>query len=146
MLNFDQILSRRSLVGLAGLMALAAGIPAFLGIHQKWPGSPYEIVSHWPLSIDGEGLFLATKANPTSAELSQVGDWLRVNFANKPNMVVQVFDDVAAARLVRTGSRVVSEADFSAAMAHQRASYVKRASNGRHLFAILSDPVTVIQY
>ncbi|MCL5958688.1 MAG: hypothetical protein M1358_05105 [Chloroflexi bacterium] len=127
------ILSRRSFVGVAGLLTLAAGVSAFHGFRQNWADSPYEIVSRWPLLIGGEGLFLATKANPSGAELEEVGNWLRQALGNKRNVVVQIFDDPGAARVVRTGSRIVGEVDFSAAMAHQRASYVKRAANGRLL-------------
>jgi hypothetical protein len=61
-------------------------------------------------------------------------------------MVVMVFDDARAARDVRRGSRHIGEARFQAALAHQRAMYLKDAARGEHTFTILVYPKEVIHF
>lgn len=141
----DRFMSGRCFVGSVGILAVLAGIPAYLGFRARLPNSPYVVVDRWPLLAGGEGLFIATRAGISSDELRELGALLRDELRHQKNVVVQVFDDASAAKVARTGSRIVGEPEFAAALARQKASYVKNAATGQHGLTIFSEPVEVVQ-
>ena len=145
-MRLEKAVSRRSFLGLAGVLTMLAGIPAFLGLQTRSSDSPYAVVDRWPLSGGGQGLFIVTRPNINNAELKELGTQLRDEFRNEPNMVVQIFDDAAAAKDARAGSRIVGEPKFRAALAHQKASYLKNAATGQHSLTILSEPQQIVRY
>ncbi len=145
-MHLEKVRSRRSFLGLAGILLLLAGIPPSLGLRMRLSDSPYALVDRWPLLGAGQGLFIATRPNISNAELKELGTRLRDEFRNEPNMVVQIFDDATAAKDARTGSRIIGESRFRAAMAHQKASYLKNAAAGQHSLTILSEPKEIVRY
>jgi hypothetical protein len=144
--TLESLFSRRAFVGLGGVVVVATAVPAFLGFRPRLDQEPYQVIHRWPLLSGGLGMFVAVEANPSADRLRGLGEWLRGAFSNQQNMVVQIFDDAAAAAVVRTGSRLVAEEEFAAAMTHRRASYLKDTSTARHSLTILSDSVEVIEY
>lgn len=146
MMHLEKVRSRRSFLEMAGGLVLLAGIPASLGLRMRLSDSPYAVVDRWPLLARGQGLFIATKPNISVADLKELGARLRDEFRNEPNMVVQIFGDAAAAKDARTGSRIVGEPKFRAAIAHQKASYLKNAATGEHRLTILSEPQETVRY
>lgn len=93
----------------------------------------------------GEGLFIAVAPNPGPADLRTLGEQLRQEFRHRQNMVVMVFDDARAALEVRRGSRYIGEARFQAALAHQRAMYIKNVARDEHSFIILGHPLEAMR-
>lgn len=145
-MHLEKVNSRRSFLGLSGVLILLVGIPASLGLKMRLFDSPYSVVDRWPLLRGGQGLFIAVRPNISKDELKELGTRLRHDFRNEPNMVVQIFDDAAAAKDARTGSRIVGEPKFRVAMAHQKASYLKDAETGQHDLTILSEPQEIVRY
>lgn len=138
--------SRRGALGLlvAALGILGATAAALFPPHRLKKGE-YQRVASWKIP-GGEGLFIAVPPNAGPEELRALGEQLRREFGDRRNMVVMVFDDAAAARDVREGSRYIGETRFQAALAHQRAMYLKDAALGKHVLTIFGDPPEVIRY
>lgn len=117
-----------------GVGAVATGVISILrSSPADRPG--YEEVARWRIP-GGEGRFIALGPEPTLEELRALGERLREQFRRLDNVVVMVFDDPEAAREVRRGSRTIGEEAFQAALARQRAMYVKQAARGEHRLVI----------
>ena len=108
-----------------GASALVAGVIATLR-GSPADGRGYREVARWRIP-GGEGRFIAVEPEPTPAELRALGERLREEFRQMEDVVVMVFDDAQAAREVRRGSRVIGEPRFRAALARQRAAYLKQS-------------------
>lgn len=136
---------RHFLSYVAGSLGVVA-TSGFLWIRrQTEPRGPYQVIDSWKLPIGGLGLFITTDKAPSRTSLDALSQSLQREYESQPNMVVSIFDDAAAARTVRKGSRVVGEDAFQAAMAHQVAFYVKDARIGRHTLTVHSEPREEIQ-
>ncbi len=134
------------LFGLRGRAADGRGGPSQTAF--GWSGAPAREVARWRHPA-GEGRFIAIRARPTRTELLALGEVLRREYGQHDNIVVMVFDDPAAAREVRRGSKIIGEARFQAALAHQRAMYTKDRARGVHSFTIYQNypvPHEVIRY
>lgn len=119
---------------LAGAGAMAATV-IWRWRRRPVDGRGYHEVARWRIP-GGEGRFIATTPAPTTDELRDLAERLRQESAGVNNAVVMVFDDVGAARDVRRGSRYTGEERFQAALAHQRAMYVKQAARGDHRLVV----------
>jgi apolipoprotein N-acyltransferase len=108
-----------------GASALVAAVAAALRSSPA-DGRGYREVARWRIP-GGEGRFIAVGPEPTPEELRALGERLREEFRPMDDVVVMVFDDAEAAREVRRGSRVIGEARFEAALARQRAVYLKQS-------------------
>lgn len=137
---------RRGAIGalVAGFGVVAAAVAALIRPPEINEGGYRRVVS-WMIP-GGEGLFIAVPPNLGLAELRTLGEQLRHEFRDRQNMVVMVFDDAGAAIEVRRGSRYIGEGRFQAALAHQRAMYLKDAARGEHIFTILGHPQEVIHF
>lgn len=121
-----------SLLAAAGAIAAAAGS----GLRPRARRDrTYQEVAHWN-HPEGEGLFIAVEPDSSVDELRALGGKLRHNFLDRENMVIMIFDDALAARDVSRGSRVIGEKRFRAALAHQRAMYLKNAARREDQFTI----------
>jgi apolipoprotein N-acyltransferase len=109
-----------------GGMGLAAGA---LGMVRPSPahGRVYRDVARWRIP-GGEGRFIAVGRDPTSEELRALAHRLHEECRHLENVVVMVFDDATAARRAYVGFRRVGDDGFEAALAHQRAIYVKQSA------------------
>lgn len=138
--------SRRGVIGLlmAGLGVLGAAVAALIRPRGTNDGG-YRRVVTWKIP-GGEGLFVAVASNPGLPELRTLGERLRHEFRDRQNMAVMVFDDATAAREVRRGFRYIGEERFQAALAHQRAMYLKDAARGEHIFTILGHSQEVVHF
>lgn len=116
----------------AVIAAVISGVRFPAGI---FAGRGYERVASWKFP-GGEGLFIATEAGPTPEDLRILGSKLRDEFRDRHNMVVMIFDDARAAREVSRGSRIIGEEKFQAALAHQRAMYLKETDRKEHSLTI----------
>ena len=93
------------------------------------------MTAEWQSAADSKGLMIAISPHSTREELRGIGKRLHDKCRGvNNNVAVMVFDDATAARRVRKGSRNVDEARFQAALAHQRAMYLKSASRGEDSF------------
>lgn len=135
---------RRSL--LASLLAVTGAVAAALwGWRPRVAdGGGYREVARWRIP-GGEGRFVAVGLNPSLDELRALGERLREELRDRDNAVVMVFDDPEAARQVRRGSRYIGEERFQAALAHQRAVYIKQAGRGEHSLSIYERYPTVVR-
>jgi apolipoprotein N-acyltransferase len=95
----------------------------------------YQEVARWQIP-GGTGRIIAIGPESTLEELRSLGERLREELRGTAHAVVMVFDDPEAARQVRRGSRLVREAPFQAALAHQRAMYIKQSERGEHRLVI----------
>lgn len=121
-----------SLLAGAGALAVAVVLGLFpRAAHDRG----YQQVVRWSRP-EGEGLFIVTGPEPSMDELRALGERLRHEFRYQENVVVMIFDDVRAAREVYRGSRLIGEKRFQAALAHQRAMYLKNIARGEHTFTI----------
>jgi len=115
-------------------------------VRAALPGADgYEIVARWDLLAGGVGLFVATAAVSPDA-LRALAEHLRARFAAAPDLVVQIFDDAAAARIVRAGSRSVGETPFAAARARQRATYQRSAARRLDRLTIHAQPPRIVDF
>ncbi|MFQ5846891.1 MAG: hypothetical protein ACE5IQ_04360 [Candidatus Methylomirabilales bacterium] len=133
------------LLGAAG--ALAVAVVSALRPRAAH-GRGYQRVVRWK-HPESEGLFIAVEPEPSADTLRAVGRRLRQDFLDWENVVVMIFDDARAAREVSRGSRIMGEKRFLAALAHQRAMYLKNAGRKEHKFTIYASyPVSreVIRY
>ena len=120
------------------LMGGVGALGAALFARTRWisaDGQGYREVARWSVP-DGAGRFIAVGSDATERDLRALGEELRGESRNLENAVVMVFDDAAAAREARRGSRVIGEGRFQAALRHQRAMYVKRSAMGEHRLVI----------
>lgn len=138
--------------GILFSLVAGAGALAATGLWGLRPraadGRGYQVVVRWS-GPGGEGLFIATRPEPTVEELRHLGEELRREFGARDTLVVMVFDDPEAARQVRRGSRHIGEERFRAAQVHQRAMYFKQAARGEHGLTIYDrypSPREVIRY
>ncbi len=123
---------------LASLLAAAGALAAAVVLGLR-PGVPrdqgYRRVVRWN-HPGGEGHFIAVDPEPSVDELRALGKRLRHEFVDRENVIVMIFDDAQAAREVSRGSRVIGEKRFRAALAHQRAMYLKNVERREHKFTI----------
>ncbi|MFQ5882847.1 MAG: hypothetical protein ACE5I9_10325 [Candidatus Methylomirabilales bacterium] len=121
-----------SLLAVAGAVAAAA----VSGLRPRVPRDRgYRRVARWN-HPEGKGLFIAVEPEPSMDELRTLGRSLRQEFLDRENVVVMIFDDARAAREVSRGSRVIGEKRFRAALAHQRAMFLKNVERREHNFTI----------
>lgn len=120
---------------LLGLGALAAKSFSWLNFPAA-DGGEYQVITEWQIAAGSKGLMIAISPHSTVEELRSLGKRLQDKFQGVDNAAVMVFDDAAAAREVRKGSRTVDEARFQAALSHQRAIYLKSTSRGEDSFTI----------
>jgi hypothetical protein len=121
-----------SLLGVAGALAAAA----VLGFRPHAANDRgYRRVVRWN-HPEGEGLLIAVGPEPSADELRALGGRLRSELLDRENIVVMIFDDTRAAREVSRGSRIIGEKRFRAALAHQRAMYLKNVERREHNFTI----------
>lgn len=109
----------------------------------------FHVIARWPISGGGEGFIVAIGRDPSDEELRALGKRLEEEFGRLGEAVVMVFDDAAAARLVRQGSRIVGEKKFQKALLHQRAMYLKSSAGDEHSVTIYDTyprPREVIRY
>ncbi len=99
-------------------------------------GGEYQVIAEWQNTARGKGLMIAISPHSTVEELRALGKRLKDKFHGVDNVAVMIFDDAAAARQVRKGSRNVDETRFQAALIHQRAMYLKSAGRGENSFTI----------
>jgi len=99
-------------------------------------GGEYQVITEWQIAADGKGSMIAISPHSAPEELRALGKSLQDKFHNVDDVAVMVFDDAAAARQVRKGSRDVDEARFQSALIHQRAMYRKSAGRGENSFTI----------
>lgn len=139
--------SRRSLLKYAlGTLGSLAAPSADVALSPSRSTASYRVVDRRDLSGGGTGLFIAVAPGLTGEGLKALGEQLRAEFHWQPNLAVEVFDDVEAARTVRAGSRVVGEEPFTAAKAHQRASYRKNARSGQDVLTIYGESPERVRY
>ncbi|MFQ5804301.1 MAG: hypothetical protein ACE5JQ_15535 [Candidatus Methylomirabilales bacterium] len=136
--SLAKISTRRGFLALLlagiGVLAVAVGSGLFSrGAHDRG----YQQVVQWSRP-DVEGLFVATGPDPSMDELRALGERLRDDFRNREDVVVMIFDQVGAAREVFRGSRLIGEKRFQAALAHQRAIYLKNVERSEHKLTIYS--------
>ncbi len=137
-------------------MAFSAGRPVprralldavLSAVRAALPGADdYLVVERWPLPAGGVGLFVAIAPASDADAIRRVAERLRARFADAPDLVVQVFDDAAAARVVRAGWRAVGEARFATARAHQRATYQRSAARRLDRLTIHVDPPRIVDF
>jgi hypothetical protein len=120
---------------LIGLGTLAA--KSFPWFHfSPADGGEYQVIAEWQIAAGGKGLMIAISPHSAPEELRDLGKRFQDRFHGVDNAAVMIFDDAAAARLIRKGSRKVDETRFQAALIHQRAMYLKSASRGEDSFTI----------
>jgi hypothetical protein len=120
---------------LVGMGTLAA--KSFSWLHfSPADGGEYRVIAQWEIAAGGKGLMIAISAHSAPEELRALGNRLHDKFHSVNNAAVMIFDDTAAAREVRKGSRNVDETRFQAALIHQRAMYLKSAGRGENSFTI----------
>ena len=96
----------------------------------------YQVIADWQSAPDSRGLMIAISPHWARQDLRALGKQLQNKFHNVDNVVVMIFDDAAAARLIRKGSRTVTEKQFQRALLHQRAMYMKSSSRGEDSLTI----------
>ncbi|MBI4608811.1 MAG: prolipoprotein diacylglyceryl transferase [Candidatus Rokubacteria bacterium] len=123
--------------GLLLLLPIGAGAVAVgsLSALRSPRDRGYHAVARWRIP-GGAGRFIAVGPEPTPDELRALGEQLREEFQPLNNAVVMIFDDAEAARQARRGSRIIGEERYQAALAHQRAMYVKQAARGEDSLVI----------
>jgi hypothetical protein len=141
---------RRGLVTslLAGAGTLALTSFSWLRLRPS-DGGEYQVIAEWQILAGGKGLIIAISPDYGPEELRGLGRRFRDRFGRLENAVVMVFDDAVAARQVRRGSRTMTEAEFQAALVHQRAMYLRSSPRGEDSFTIYKAYPTVdevIQY
>jgi len=118
-----------------GLGTLAA--KSFSWLHfSSADGGEYQMIAEWPIAAGGKGSMIAISPHLAPEELRVLGKRLQDEFHDVDNAAVMIFDDAAAARQVRKGSRNIDETRFQAALIHQRAMYLKSADRGEDSFTI----------
>ena len=139
--------SRRSLFKYLAATIGSIAAPAADSLPPIAPhDASYQITDQRELPGGGVGLFIVVGSNPSSDDLRDLGERLHRQFRGEPNVAVVVFDDLEAAKTVRTGSRIVGDELFEAAKAHQKASYAKNARSGREFLTILGDTLETVTY
>ncbi len=140
--------ARRALLAPLAIGA-ALGAARLLGLRRRRAGGEgYQVLARWPIP-GGEGRFIAVAPGLTAERIRALGDRLHREFQGADAVVIMIFDDATAARRVRQGSRTVGEERFRAALAHQRAMYVKQVIRGEDRLLIYDrypQPRAVIDY
>ena len=139
--------TRRHFLGyLAGSVGTLAASSLFWMRRDDATRGPYRIVDRRSLPIGGLGLFVSVDKDLATGSLKAMGEKLSHEFRKQPNMVVNIFDDADAARIVKKGSRIVGEEQFKTAMDHQVASYIKDSRTGQHALTLHGPPKEVLHY
>jgi len=133
----ESLLERRRLIasGLLGVGTLAAA-PFFVSRFSGLGFGEYQVIAEWQIPGGGKGMIIATRESSGLEQLRALVERFRQRFRGVDNVTVMIFDDAAAAAQVRRGSRHVSEPQFEAALAHQRAMYLKSLGRGQESLTI----------
>ena len=124
------------------LVSLLVGMATVVAKYFSWfdfssaGREEYRVIADWQSTPDSRGLIISISPHSTWEDLRGIGKRLHDKFHDVDNVAVMVFDDAAAARQIRRGSRYVDETRFQAALAHQQGMYLKSARRGKDDFTI----------
>ena len=134
--------SRRGFVALGSVALLMTGLSLVSAdspgqVLPEADGPGYQLIDRWALREGGYGMYVAVRPDTSRQDLEQLGERIRIETSRQPAAVVMVFDDVEAARTVRSGARIVGNEAYERAITHQVASYVRTAQARDGVYTIL---------